>query len=90
MCLFFEGVAIDVQNTPNVMRARHWHLYHLHETIYISVIYLVFVLKVMQCFQLIDDIFIKSLQSVQRIIINDKHCFELYGYDIMLDENLKP
>ncbi|XP_071966874.1 probable tubulin polyglutamylase TTLL9 isoform X2 [Engystomops pustulosus] len=41
-------------------------------------------------FQNMDNIFIKSLQSVQKIIINDKHCFELYGYDILLDEDLKP
>ncbi|XP_069607120.1 probable tubulin polyglutamylase TTLL9 isoform X1 [Ranitomeya imitator] len=41
-------------------------------------------------FQSMDNIFIKSLQSVQKIIINDKHCFELYGYDILLDEDLKP
>ncbi|XP_077370786.1 putative tubulin polyglutamylase TTLL9 [Festucalex cinctus] len=41
-------------------------------------------------FKEMDNIFISSLQSVQKIIINDKHCFELYGYDIMLDENLKP
>uniref|UniRef100_A0A8C6XV46 Tubulin--tyrosine ligase-like protein 9 n=1 Tax=Naja naja TaxID=35670 RepID=A0A8C6XV46_NAJNA len=41
-------------------------------------------------FSEMDNIFIKSLQSVQKVIISDKHCFELYGYDILIDQNLKP
>ncbi|XP_005384939.1 PREDICTED: probable tubulin polyglutamylase TTLL9 isoform X1 [Chinchilla lanigera] len=41
-------------------------------------------------FSEIDNIFIKSLQSVQKVIISDKHCFELYGYDILIDQDLKP
>ena len=45
---------------------------------------------VRRLFQQLDEIFIKSLQSVQKIIINDKHCFEMYGFDIMFDDTLKP
>lgn len=45
---------------------------------------------VQNLFQQFDDIFIKSLQSVQKIIINDKHCFEVYGFDLMVDSNMKP
>ncbi|MGH0192373.1 UNVERIFIED_CONTAM: hypothetical protein FKN15_010321 [Acipenser sinensis] len=46
--------------------------------------------RVEALFRNIDGIFIRSLQSVQKVIINDKHCFELYGYDILLDQALKP
>ena len=43
-----------------------------------------------EMFRAMTDIFIKSLHSVQKIMINDKHCFELYGYDILIGEDLKP
>jgi tubulin polyglutamylase TTLL9 len=46
--------------------------------------------KVSECFFLIQDLIIKTLQSVQKIITNDKHCFELYGFDVLLDDALKP
>lgn len=33
---------------------------------------------------------IRALLAVQKVIINDKQSFELYGYDILIDANLKP
>ena len=27
---------------------------------------------------------------MQNIMINDRHCFELYGYDIIIDDTLNP
>lgn len=46
--------------------------------------------KAKQCFEEINNIIIMSLKSVQSVIINDKHCFEMYGFDVLLDEYLKP
>ena len=37
-----------------------------------------------------DQIMIHSLKAVQNVIINDRHCFECYGYDILIDADLKP
>jgi D-alanine-D-alanine ligase-like ATP-grasp enzyme len=43
-----------------------------------------------QCFHAIRHLIFHSLKAAQSIIINDKHCFELYGYDVLLDATLKP
>lgn len=43
-----------------------------------------------ECFANIQQVIIRSLQSVQKVMLNDKHCFELYGFDILLDDQLKP
>jgi tubulin polyglutamylase TTLL9 len=46
--------------------------------------------KVNESFLDIQNIIVKTLLAVQKVIINDKHCFELYGFDILLDASLKP
>ena len=38
----------------------------------------------------IDDLLVHSAKAVQNVMINDRHCFECYGYDLLLDDNLKP
>ncbi|KAJ3281463.1 putative tubulin polyglutamylase ttll1 [Borealophlyctis nickersoniae] len=38
----------------------------------------------------IDSIFVHSLRAVQNVMTNDKHCFECYGYDIIIDSELRP
>ncbi|KAG9394015.1 Tubulin-tyrosine ligase/Tubulin polyglutamylase [Carpediemonas membranifera] len=43
-----------------------------------------------QAFVDIQVLVVRSLQAVAGRMINDKHCFELYGYDVMLDSSLKP
>jgi len=46
--------------------------------------------KVSEAFFGIQNIIVKSLQSVAKTILSDKRCFELYGFDIIFDKDLKP
>ncbi|KAK4474873.1 hypothetical protein MN116_000745 [Schistosoma mekongi] len=43
--------------------------------------------------RLFDEIYwiiVHSLKAVSNVMINDRHCFECYGYDIIIDDNFKP
>ena len=46
--------------------------------------------KVEHSFWLMQMLIIRTLLAVQKTIMHDKHCFELYGYDIMLDADVSP
>ena len=41
-------------------------------------------------FEELDAVILKSLRAVQHVMHNDAHCFELYGYDMLIDDGLKP
>ncbi|CAL8084000.1 unnamed protein product [Calicophoron daubneyi] len=41
-------------------------------------------------FDEIHWIILHSLKAVANVLINDRHCFECYGYDIIIDDNLRP
>ena len=38
----------------------------------------------------VEELCTNTLLSVQKTMISDKHCFEMYGYDILIDDTLKP
>lgn len=41
-------------------------------------------------FENIQLLIVHSLKAVMNIMANDRHCFECYGYDIIIDNKLKP
>jgi len=43
-----------------------------------------------RCFSGMQDIMLLALQAVAKTMMSSKQCFELYGYDILIDEGLKP
>ncbi|KAF0298518.1 putative tubulin polyglutamylase TTLL1 [Amphibalanus amphitrite] len=38
----------------------------------------------------INWLLVHSLKAVAPVMVSDRHCFECYGYDIIVDQNLKP
>lgn len=41
-------------------------------------------------FSSISWLIVHSLKAVAPVMANDRHCFECYGYDIIIDNKLKP
>lgn len=37
-----------------------------------------------------ENVIVHSLKAVQGVMVNDKHCFEMYGFDVLIDKNLRP
>lgn len=46
--------------------------------------------KVEECFLKIQKLIIKTLSAGSQIIVHDKRCFALYGFDVLLDDDLRP
>lgn len=85
--IHLTNVAVQKQSDNyDEKRGGKWDLHHLK-------LYLMSVEdpeKVNGLFVGIQDVVLFSLLAVQKVMIQDKHCFELYGYDIMIDSDLKP
>eukprot|EP00916_Digyalum_oweni_P006048 GHVL01010420.1.p1 GENE.GHVL01010420.1~~GHVL01010420.1.p1 ORF type:complete len:221 (-),score=22.71 GHVL01010420.1:355-1017(-) len=45
--------------------------------------------EVSSLFLKIQNVILTSLKCVEKTMINDKHSYELYGYDILIDSDLK-
>jgi len=41
-------------------------------------------------FSNMNRLIVHSLLACQDVIVNDRHCFECYGYDLLIDDDLKP
>jgi len=46
--------------------------------------------RVNKLFEQMQLLIIRTLLSAQKLLINDKHCFEVYGFDILVDDKLAP
>lgn len=85
--IHLTNVAIQKHNDDyNSKHGGKWHVRYLR--LYLESIYGIEMSN--RLFGDIDDLIIHSLKSVQNVMINDRHCFECYGYDILIDADLKP
>lgn len=43
-----------------------------------------------KCFSEIQAVILRTLLCVQDRIVHNDHCFQLYGFDVLIDDQLKP
>lgn len=87
IAIHLTNVAVQKhQDNYDEKRGGKWDLQHLKSYLYTAYPRE----QVNRMFKEIQDICLRSLFSVQSAIIHDKHCFELYGFDILISSDLKP
>ena len=85
--IHLTNVAIQKHNDEyNSKHGGKWHVQNLR--LYIESMYGLEASN--KLFAGIDNLIIHSLKAVQNVMINDRHCFECYGYDVLIDADLKP
>lgn len=84
--MHLTNVAVQKKNVLDENEALKWPLHSLRTLLTI----LVGENRCCEIFNDIQRIVIRSLLAVQHVVTQDKHCFEIYGYDVLLDQELKP
>ena len=86
---FIHLTNVAIQKHNDEYNSRHggkWHINNLR--LYVEGVYGLEASN--RLFYEMDQIIIHSLKAVQNVMINDRHCFECYGYDVLIDGDLKP
>ena len=85
--IHLTNVAIQKHNEDyNAKHGGKWHVQHLR--LFLEGTHGLEATN--RLFAEMDKIVVHSLKAVQGVMINDRHCFECYGYDIIIDAQLKP
>jgi tubulin polyglutamylase TTLL1 len=86
---FIHLTNVAIQKHDQDYNAKHggkWHIQNLR--LYIEATFGLDASN--KLFLAMDNLIINSLKAVQNVMINDRHCFECYGYDVLIDQDLKP
>ena len=86
---FIHLTNVAIQKHDDQYNQRHggkWHINNLR--LYVEATYGLEASN--RLFHSMDQLIINSLKAVQNVMINDRHCFECYGYDVLIDADLKP